>query len=110
MNLRLTIPDLKDNLVMYTDASKVATSICLFREKDGKLELVAVNCSVAEPKLFIFYSGSFLALPFSIISAPAPAPVLHCYLKNGKFWVEQHKKLKNYTTKVISSKVYLSDG
>ena len=43
MNLRLTIPDLKDNLVMYTDASKVAASACLFREKDGKLELVAVN-------------------------------------------------------------------
>ena len=43
MNLRLTIPDPNDNLVMYTHASKVAASACLFREKDGKLELVAVN-------------------------------------------------------------------
>ena len=35
--------------------------------------------SVAEPKLFIFGSGSFLAPPLSIILAPAPAPAKAIY-------------------------------
>ena len=43
LNLRLTIPDPHENLVLYTDASKVAAAACLFREKNGKLELVSVN-------------------------------------------------------------------
>jgi hypothetical protein len=43
LNLRLTLPDPKDNLVLTTDASKIAASACLFREKNGKLELVGVN-------------------------------------------------------------------
>jgi hypothetical protein len=43
LNLRLTIADPKDNLVLTTDASKIAASANLFREKDGKLELVGVN-------------------------------------------------------------------
>jgi dUTPase len=43
MGLRLTVPDSKDNLVLTTDASKVAASACLFREKDGKLELVSTS-------------------------------------------------------------------
>ena len=43
LNLRLTIPDSQDNLVLTTDASKIAASANLFREKNGKLELVAVN-------------------------------------------------------------------
>ena len=43
MNLRLTIPEPDENLVLTTDASKIAASANLFREKDGALELVAVN-------------------------------------------------------------------
>ena len=43
LNLRLTIPDSQDNLVLTTDASKIAASANLFREKNGRLELVAVN-------------------------------------------------------------------
>ena len=43
LNLKLTVPDPQDNLVLTTDASKIAASANLFREKDGKLELVAVN-------------------------------------------------------------------
>ena len=43
LNLRLTIPDSQDNLVLTTDASKITASANLFREKNGKLELVAVN-------------------------------------------------------------------
>ena len=43
LGLRLTVPDPSDNLVLSTDASKIAASACLFREKNGKLELVAVN-------------------------------------------------------------------
>jgi len=43
LGLRLTIPDASDDLVLTTDASKVAASACLFRVKDNKLELVAVN-------------------------------------------------------------------
>jgi RNase H-like domain found in reverse transcriptase len=43
LNLRLTIPEPGDNLVLATDASKIAASACLFREKDGKLELVGTN-------------------------------------------------------------------
>ena len=43
LNLRLTVPDPQDNLVLTPDASKIAASANLFREKDGKLELVAVN-------------------------------------------------------------------
>ena len=43
LGLRLTIPDKKDDLVLTTDASKVAASACLFRVRDGKLDLVAVN-------------------------------------------------------------------
>jgi hypothetical protein len=39
----LTVPEPGDNLVLTTDASKIAASACLFRERNGKLELVAVN-------------------------------------------------------------------
>ena len=43
MNLRLTIPEPDENLVLMTDASKIAASANLFCEKDGVLELVALN-------------------------------------------------------------------
>jgi hypothetical protein len=43
MNLRLTIPDPSDELVLATDASKIAASAIFFRVRDGKLELVACN-------------------------------------------------------------------
>ena len=43
MNLRLTIPDPSDELVLATDASKIAASAILYRVRDGKLELVACN-------------------------------------------------------------------
>lgn len=43
LDLRLTVPNEKDNLLLCTDASKIAASANLFCEKDGKLELVAVN-------------------------------------------------------------------
>jgi hypothetical protein len=43
LGLRLVIPDRTDDLVLTTDASKVAASACLFRVRDNKLELVAVN-------------------------------------------------------------------
>jgi len=43
LNLRLTVPDPSDNLVLTTDASKIAASANLFREKNGNLELVATN-------------------------------------------------------------------
>jgi hypothetical protein len=43
LNLRLTVPEPGDNLVLATDASKIAASACLFRDKNGKLELVATN-------------------------------------------------------------------
>ena len=43
LNLRLTVPDPQDNLVLTTDASKIAASANLFCKKDGKLESVAVN-------------------------------------------------------------------
>jgi RNase H-like domain found in reverse transcriptase/Reverse transcriptase (RNA-dependent DNA polymerase) len=43
LNLRLSIPEPDDILVLATDASKIAASACLFRDKNGKLELVATN-------------------------------------------------------------------
>jgi hypothetical protein len=43
LGLKLTIPDATDDLVLTTDASKVAASACLFRVRDNKLDLVAVN-------------------------------------------------------------------
>ncbi|RPH78852.1 MAG: hypothetical protein EHM77_06535, partial [Planctomycetaceae bacterium] len=43
LGMRLVIPDPKENLVLTTDASKVAAAACLFREKNGELDLVAVN-------------------------------------------------------------------
>jgi hypothetical protein len=43
LNLRLAIPEPSDNLVLTTDASKIAASACLFRERNRKLELVATN-------------------------------------------------------------------
>jgi hypothetical protein len=43
LGLRLTVPDKADDLVLTTDASKVAASACLFRVRNNKLELVAVN-------------------------------------------------------------------
>jgi dUTPase len=43
LNLRLTIPEPDENLVLTTDASKVAAAACLFREKNGKLDLVSVS-------------------------------------------------------------------
>jgi hypothetical protein len=43
LNLRLTIPEPGDNLVLTTDASKIAASACLFKEKNGKLELAGTN-------------------------------------------------------------------
>jgi hypothetical protein len=42
-NLRLTIPDPSDDLVLSTDASKIAAAACLFRIKNNKMELVAVS-------------------------------------------------------------------
>ena len=41
LNLRLTIPDPDDDLVLTTDASKIAAAACLFRVKNNKLELVS---------------------------------------------------------------------
>ena len=41
LNLRLTIPDPEDELVLATDASKIAASAILYRVKNGKLDLVA---------------------------------------------------------------------
>ena len=46
---------------------------------------ICILCSVAEPKFITGIFGSFLAPPFSLISAPAPAPALHYHLKNRKF-------------------------
>ncbi len=43
LGLRLTVPEPNENLVIATDASKIAASACLFRDRNGKLELVAVN-------------------------------------------------------------------
>jgi hypothetical protein len=43
LNLRLTIPDPSDDLVLTTDASKIAAAACLFRIKNNKMELVAVS-------------------------------------------------------------------
>ena len=43
MNLRLAIPEPDENLFLTTDASKIAALANLFREKDGVLELVAIN-------------------------------------------------------------------
>ena len=43
LNICLTIPDPSDNLVLTTDASKVAVAACLFRERNNQLELVAVS-------------------------------------------------------------------
>jgi hypothetical protein len=43
LNLRLTVPNAEDDLVLATDASKIAVSACLFRVNDGNLDLVSVN-------------------------------------------------------------------
>ncbi len=51
LGLKLTIPDSTDDLVLTTDASKVAASACLFRVRDNRLDLVAVNskyCNVTD--------------------------------------------------------------
>jgi len=39
----LTIPDPDDELILTTDASKIAASACLFRVKNGQLQLVSVS-------------------------------------------------------------------
>ena len=43
LNLRLTVPNAEDDLVLATDASKIAASACLFRVNNGDLDLVSVN-------------------------------------------------------------------
>ncbi|MEI7489024.1 MAG: reverse transcriptase domain-containing protein, partial [Chryseobacterium sp.] len=43
LNLRLTIPNETDELVLTTDASKIAAAACLFRVKNGQLELVSTS-------------------------------------------------------------------
>jgi len=43
LNLRLTIPDPTDELVLVTDASKIAASAILYRVRNGKLQLVSVS-------------------------------------------------------------------
>ncbi len=43
LNLRLTIPDPEDDLVLTSDASKIAAAACLFRVKNNKLQLVSVT-------------------------------------------------------------------
>jgi hypothetical protein len=43
LNLRLTVPYADDDLVLATDASKIAASACLFRVNNGKLDLVSIN-------------------------------------------------------------------
>ena len=43
LSLRFAIPEDTDELVITTDASKVAASACLFRVKNEKLELIAVS-------------------------------------------------------------------
>jgi hypothetical protein len=39
LNLRLSIPEPDNILVLATDANKIAASACFFRDKNGKLEL-----------------------------------------------------------------------
>ncbi|RPH76228.1 MAG: hypothetical protein EHM77_09445, partial [Planctomycetaceae bacterium] len=43
LNLRLTIPEPDDDLVMTSDASKVAAAACLFRVRNNSLQLVSVT-------------------------------------------------------------------
>ena len=90
---------------------------CPLFEGPGR-PLLIVLCSLYQTTMFWTHQINYL------FSAPAPFWLHICpkfrlrlqpqpcmaTLKMGKFWVEQHKKFKNYTTKVISSKVFLSDG
>ncbi len=43
LNIRLTIPEAHDTLILTTDASKVAAAATLFRIRDNKLELFAAS-------------------------------------------------------------------
>jgi dUTPase len=43
LDLRLSIPNPEDELVLTTDASKIAVAGCLFRVHNGKLELIATH-------------------------------------------------------------------
>jgi hypothetical protein len=43
LGLKLTVPNPEDDLILTTDASKVAAAGCLFRVKNGKMELVSVT-------------------------------------------------------------------
>jgi len=43
LSLKLTIPDPEDELVLTTDASKLAASACLFRVKNNQLQLVSLS-------------------------------------------------------------------
>ena len=71
MNLRLTIPELDENLVLMTDASKIAASANLFRETDGVLKLVAVNSN--------FFSSNDLNKCLYVLESIALAYGLNIY-------------------------------
>jgi hypothetical protein len=43
LQIRLVVPNAEDNLVLTTDASKIAASACLFKEINGKLQLVSLS-------------------------------------------------------------------
>jgi dUTPase len=43
LSLSLVVPEPSDDLVLTTDASKIAASACLFRSKNGKLELISAS-------------------------------------------------------------------
>ena len=72
---------------MFLERIKKSCIIKVF----NKMPVLCILISVAEPKLFIFDSGSFLAPPLSIISTPAPAPAsapapaLYFHLQNEIF-------------------------
>ena len=68
LNIRLIIPDDEDDLVLCTDASKVAASAVLFRVKNSKLQTVSVNskCFAASDMQKCSYVTETIALAYGL--------------------------------------------
>ena len=79
LGLKLTVPNPEDDLILTTDASKVAAAGCLFRVKNGKMELVSVTS-----KYFSTADLGKCSYVLESISLAYALKVFSAYLLNGQ--------------------------
>jgi len=93
LNLSLTVPEPQDDLVLTTNASKIAVSACLFRVKDKKLKSVSVSS-----KYFATADLGNSSYVLESISLAYALKVFSAYLLNCTGTVKISQMLKRLST------------